>query len=264
MLRRALTGHPQEQAKYALAAALSALLTFSSAQLQAAQPMKQANAHPRTTSPVSSRGLSARRMIGMPVLDRSGAMTGKLEDLVVRMQTGEVRYVVVSREANGASDLYLAPAGKLRLGQGGTTLEGEWEPVEAGGMMLLGGGDSQDRESAVREALERFPQSPPVPASVRWSMRCISAILDAAVDDQRGERLGTVSEVIVDVPAARIRFAIVDFGENGETALRPIGLPLHAFALPRTRSQKPVPQDRLSIAITEASSNKPQLLGDLR
>lgn len=193
----------------------------------------------------ANRGVPARRLIGMPVLDRARQLLGRLDDLVVNMRSGEVRYAVISRQGDGGGDpKYLISAESLRGGAETLTADlgtPEFDPR----FIALAQNASGRLDDAVQDALDLMPGVRPEPASARWSLRSASSLLGAIVDAQDGTRIGTLQELIVDVHPARVRFAVVAFGEAGSHA-RPIGLPLSAF--------RPVPADRerLAIAINPA------------
>lgn len=230
-----------------LVVALAAALSFAAA--QAATSARPAS--PKSAAQAAgARGLPARTLIGMPVLDRTGQPLGRLDDLVVRMRTGEVRYAVVSRQADWGEPLkYLVAAGSLR--SRAQTLAADLDAPEFDARFIpLTQNDSGRIEDAVHDALERMPGARPEPGSLRWSLRCASSLLDATVDTQDGTRIGTVQELIVDVDSATVRFAVVAFGEAGRHA-RPIGLPLSAFR-PAPPSASAPPRERLAIAIRAA------------
>lgn len=149
------------------------------------------------------RGLRASRMIGVGVLDERGRMLGTIEDLVVNMRTGEVRYALVAADRSVQSaKLRAVPVRQLRS----TDMNGFFTDVDPSrGVPLADAGYPADA----------YP---------------VSRLIGNAVEDTDGRPLGRIADLGVDMNREQVHYAAVSFAPHvGLGTERIFAVPLTAL-----------------------------------
>jgi sporulation protein YlmC with PRC-barrel domain len=158
------------------------------------------------------RGMRASRMLGRTVVDGAEHILGTIEDLVVDMNTGDVRYVVVASNGEPAgANLYALPVSRLHatddyaffteldralVSKAKRFSASEWPALE---------------DRAFWGEVNRLSGAPAVqPANAPYAMR-LTRLIGRAVADPQGRTVGRVADVVIDMSRQRVHYAALAF-----------------------------------------------------
>ena len=198
---------------------------------------------PLAATPAAYRALRASDLVGRVVRNQYGDTMGQVDDLIVQLGGGEVRYLVVA--ANGrlhavpAHGLQTSGAGELRIDVPSRNL-GEyaswttWPDVN---------------NVAYWSGLDRRAGYVPVQPGHGYDR--YSELRGKLVVDNRNVHLGRLEDLVINAGADRIHYAVVGLEQGAPGGARLVAVPLHGFALPREGA------NRLALAID--ANRLPQL-----
>lgn len=215
------------------------------AQQQQAAPARTGGATaaaPSTTPGAAStqatqgyRAVRASQLIGTEVHNRAGQHIGEITDLVVNMNTGDLRYAVMTFDPGilSAERLFAVPPDRLEY--------------SADGRRVL---YDVDRDQLERAAIERtrwtaafLADDKQVAALDRaWNLRQpargtvahrVSDLLGKDVENRSGEDVGEIEELVVDLGARKVHYAVLAFDPGWLTAEKRYVFALGDFRLPR-------------------------------
>lgn len=171
-------------------------------------------ADPRRGTAVDPAELRLSRLIGMPVDDMHGQRIGEVHDLIVDTHDGKVRYAVI--DAGGFLGL-----GEHRTAVSLRNLDAILEPDRV-------------RVDMTREQLQRYPGYPP-DREPDWNLGGFaqqvddavhadgkgggtmrrywkaSDLLEADLEDQRGNDIGDVEDLVIDASDGRVLYGAARF-----------------------------------------------------
>jgi sporulation protein YlmC with PRC-barrel domain len=205
--------------------AMSLLLSASSG--VAAEPA--ASGHDYATAyPLERLGLltKASDLIDMPVWDLAGHKLGKIEDFVLDWNSGRVYCVLIwPQHLYGPSDYYIAVPAKSFVSvdttRGGTDTTRAVINTNAKSLIglprfLRSGWDTTAVSNAVTEAYRQFGEP------LSWDEKAgpgavgrYSSLMGVDVNNRANVNIGSLSDLVFDLPTERIMFAMVSFyGED--------------------------------------------------
>ncbi len=210
----------------ALAATLSMNVASANAQDQTEQQRTRQERQAQREQRLG-RTLPANRVIGREVVARNGNKLGSVEDAIVDFETGRILFVVLDLGANGGNNKVAVPPTLLTVPpmRDENTVAQKQRPfsVEVGREALSGAPtiDPDQAESLASAAFldkvySHFNQ-PKWWAGAQGSsagefknVHRASRIDKFAVQDVANAKLGKIETVLLDVPAARVVFALLD------------------------------------------------------
>ena len=181
----------------------------------------------------AKRGDATLRMstlIGMDVRNRAGDKLGEVKDAIVNTTTGEVQYIVLSSGGVlGIGDrLFAMPLSQARPDdKGRLVVDVDKKRLESAPSFESGRWPDWNDKS-YRERIDRQYASTAADANARY--RRASDVVKAKVRDVRGGDIGHVKDMVVDIPASRIDYVIVEFDRAWTPDDKPVALPMSAFA----------------------------------
>lgn len=182
--------------------------------------------------------LRASDLIGRPVRNARGDYLGDIGDLVLDMSTGDVRYAVIStaRAPNSGGRLYAVPMRSfvsrvnddmtLAVTPAELTRYRSWPRDRWPGMHDMAFWSDIDRV---------YGYSTVHPGSYydRWSQ-----LAGKDVRDARGYHVGWLRDLVVNVNAQKVHYAVVSFEPGVAAADRLYAVPLYAFMPPRDSANR--------------------------
>ncbi len=161
----------------------------------------------------------ASDLIGTGVWDRAGHKLGKIEDFVVDWNSGRIYCALVwPQNLYGSSNYFVAVPAKCFLGA-----DGDRAVVDTNLATMIGsprfvhsGWDAAGVSKSLADAYRRFGQP------VFWDEKAglpgvgkYGSLLGAEVNNRANVNIGDLADLVIDLPAERIVFAVISFyGED--------------------------------------------------
>lgn len=224
-----------------LAAALALPVAAQTGTPRTDAPAAQATTTTPAATPADStatqgyRALRASELIGTGVYNGAGEQIGELSDLVVNMNTGDLRYAVMTFDPGilSAERLFAVPPDRLRFSADGRRVVYD-----------------VDKTQLERASMARTRWTAPflvdderVAALDRaWSLRQpgagttahrVSELLGKDVEARNGDDVGEIEELVVDLNARKVHYAVLAFDPGWLTAETRYVFALSDFQLPR-------------------------------
>jgi len=186
------------------------------------------------------RVFRATQLIGKEVKSTNDVDVGKINDLVVNMDTGDVRYAVLSLSGDvgiGESRLYAIPVKALKMGATRDDLvmdvdASKWKeqkPFTASNWPDL-------RNSGYWSEIDRVSGLPAVqPAETYVAFRA-SELIGKDVRDVEGKNLGNIRDLVIDMNKQKVHYAVLEFEPGHAQFDRLFQFPISSFAFPEARS----------------------------
>lgn len=238
-------------ARAALVPAVALGLSISvQAQSSTANSSKQSSASATPGQPsqnTSYRGLRASEVIGKSVRNSQDKDVGKIEDLIVDMNSGQVRYAVLSFDPGilSAEKLFAVPTTELRMAKDrddlvydvsrdklerATVDRSEWKQLS-----------DEDRVARVDKAwgLAR-------PGSGAHAKRA-SDLLGKDVNSPSGEKIGEIEELVVNMAQQKVHYAVMQFDPGWTSPEQRYVFPLRSFTAARDKDELVLDVDKSRI-----------------
>ena len=182
----------------------------------------------------------ASELIGKEVRSKENVDVGKITDLVLNMDTGAVRYAVLSLRGEvgpGESRLYAISVKSLapdaRHGDLVLAIDArKWRERSA----FPGGKWPDLRDSGYWSEIDRVSGIPAVQPSDSYFAYRASELIGKDVQNYDGHKLGTVRDLVIDLNRQAVRYVALEF-EPGTTATGKLySFPVRSFAFPEGKS----------------------------
>jgi sporulation protein YlmC with PRC-barrel domain len=239
----------------AVAAALVLPISVFAQETQTQQQRDQQRAEQRTDERRTDTVIRADRLIGQSVRDRQDDRVGRIDDLAVNLSEGKISYVVINRGGVwgiGGDDVAMQwqqiqpqpDRGIVRLDASRQDLE-RAQPIDrdrawpADVTGTTGTARDERREAERREA-------EPTVGTERTATHNIvgmSRIIGMDVENQQGERLGQIDDVVISRDG-KISYAVVSHGGF-------LGIGGEHVAIPWDRMNVDAQRERLTLDVTE-------------
>jgi sporulation protein YlmC with PRC-barrel domain len=185
----------------------------------------------------------ASTMPGVSVKDHAGHKVGKLQDVVLDLNSGHVFCALVTANKGGS---IAAVPGKSFFATSAREAVLDAREVNLPGAPLVGGPDLPALVNSLKNSYDYFNQKvfwggAVAPAGL-WKS---SELLGMSVRNPANESLGQVVDVMIDLPTARVTFVVVSFA-GGESDLYVV--PPGAFQSTGGRSSLVLNADRTKVA----------------
>ncbi len=192
------------------------------------EPVAASASLPTPATMHNYRAVRASDLIGRAVRNQNGEYLGRLEDLVVQMGDGAVRYAVVNA---GSADqrLYVLPVHAMRNGTGSEVVIDLAKPRLADHRSFTRWPAMQD--IAYWSQLDRVSSFAPVQPGHGYDR--LSDLRGKLVVGASGEHLGRIEDFVINTSTDVLHYAIVGLEPGRAGGGRLVAVPIHAFAYPR-------------------------------
>lgn len=174
----------------------------------------------------------ASRLIGMFVHNPANEKMGQIKDLIVDLERGRVHYAVLEFEGAvfAGKKLFVYPLSAFKPSSGGEQLV---LAVEKGKLAAAPGfaPDHWPNWHARSQEIDRYFGIAPSAAGAQRRLVRASASLGSDVRDPQGKDVGDLTELVVDMNSAAVRYAVVAFDKPWSLEERLVALPLKAFSV---------------------------------
>lgn len=219
------------------------------------------------TQPATMHAVRASKFIGMKVKGGQGKDVGEIKDLIVNVNTGDVRYALLEFDPGffKSEKLFAVPLKELSMDSEKDTLR---YADTSRKQMEKAGVDKADWKKAVdnRRYVEGLDQNygfKPVAGTSR-SFRA-SELIGKDVNSRAGKDIGDVKELVIDLGAAKISYAVLAFDPSWTTGEKLYAFPLTAFKLEKDKDDLMLDVDKAMLASMKAfDANKWSNLNDLK
>jgi sporulation protein YlmC with PRC-barrel domain len=257
----------------AIAVPMLAICLVGGAASQTTAPARKdavptASAMGAKAQPTAMHSLRATELIGMKVNGALGKNVGQIKDLVVNVETGDVRYALLEFDPGffKSEKLFGVPLKQLTTVANGKTLH--YADTSRQKMMEASGVDKKGWETALEnrryvEGLDKSYGFKP-PQGTSRSFRA-SELIGKDVDSRAGQDIGEIKELVIDLANAQVSYAVLAFDPSWTAKEK-----LYAFRLTDLKLQKDnehlmLDIDRAMLAsMKEFDANRWASLNDLK
>ncbi len=241
--------------RLALLPALAASVSLSAA-AQTAAPGKTANpgASANSATPGTAyRALRASALIGKEVRNPQGTNIGKINDLIVDMTTGDVRYAMLEFDPGifQGERLFAVPTSELRMA------------ADRDGLVYNMTRDKLERSAVNRADWNRTWSDPSYLANLdkTWGVvqpsrgaraHRVSDLLGKDVNNRQGSKIGEIEELMIDMAARKVHYALLEFDPSWAAPEKFYAFPLRAFNLAAGRDDLVLDVDKSKIQAMKA------------
>jgi len=171
------------------------------------------------------------KMIGSRILGSDDRKIGELKDLIVDLTTAKVRYALLEFDPGffRADKLFAVPIMALGLKSDGKTLtyrELSHEQLMHAAVDKKDWTITVDNSRYVSALDEDWGFKPP--AGTDYSIRA-SKVIGRDVDSRSGKGIGKVKDLVVDMRAGEVRYAVLSFDPSWFSRAKLFAFPLTAF-----------------------------------
>lgn len=198
--------------------------------LAATSGQGQAGASSSAMQKQAYRGLRATQLIGKEVKSSQGKNLGQLEDLIVDMDTGRVRYSILRFDPGilSGEKLIAVPVSELRLSNDRDELVYDMTRAR----LEKAGVDKKNWPGALRDR-EYLSGLDRVYGIVQPSTnrRAFSAadLLGKDVNNRQGKDIGQIRDLVINMSAQSVHFAVLAFDPSWTAPEKLYAFPLRAF-----------------------------------
>lgn len=207
-----------------------------------------------TPAAVPYRGVRASEMIGMSVRNDKGNNIGQIDDMIVDMNTGEVRYAVLRFDPGilSGEKLYAVPTRQLRIAP------------DRNDVVLGISEDRLERASIDRSAwndkvvaapgfIDKFDRAWGVAQPTRAARaHRMSDLIGKDVNSRAGEKIGEIEELIVNMATGQVHYAVLEFDPGWASAEKDYAVPLRMFDLSANRDELVLDVDKADVRAMKA------------
>lgn len=219
------------------------------------------------SQPATMQAMRASKLIGMKVNGAQGKDVGEIKDLIVNVNTGDVRYALLEFDPGffKSEKLFAIPVKELKK-------DGDKDALHYADTsrqkMERAGVDKADWKKAVDnrryvEGLDKNYGYKPVAGTSR-SFRA-SELIGKDVNSRAGKDIGDIKELVVDLNSSKISYAVLGFDPSWTAGEKLYAFPLTAFKMNKDKDDLMLDVDQSMIASMKAfDANKWSSLNDLR
>jgi sporulation protein YlmC with PRC-barrel domain len=190
------------------------------------RPPANHDANTAAASVTTSRATGVRlsKLIGTNVHDAQGHAVGEIKDVVFDANTGRIHYAVLAAGGVlGVGDkMFALPLSKLhRAAKGKLVVDVTREQLSASPRF----DHAPDwNDNAYRATVDRAYGLPSAQRNARF--RRASDVMNVNVRDNHGADVGSVKEIVVDLPAKRVDYIVVAFDRAWNTNDKLVAIPI--------------------------------------
>ena len=187
-----------------------------------------ANAGAAPVSTARASGVRLSKLIGTKVQDAQGQAVGEIKDVVFDANTGRVHYAVLaSGGVLGVGDkMFALPLAKLHRDAQDKLVVDVTRKQLAASPRFDRAPDWND--NAYRATVDRAYGLPSAQRNAHF--RRASDVMNVKVRDKHGADVGSVKEIVVDLPAKRVDYVVVAFDRAWSTNDKLVAIPIGQLA----------------------------------
>ena len=223
----------RHRAAACLTLVLMLLVPAAGTQAAGAAANGSAPAQASTSQASTFKPFKASTFIGHRVLALHGDGVGRIDDLVIDLESGKVEYVAVQLDAEAdAARRFMLPLRAFMISAGG-------DPILQWGRHSLGRANSftvdnwprLDNPAYWANLADNIPLLPGLPAQPKRYVRA-SQMIEQEVRSPQGYELGKLDDVVLDLHRGIAVYALLEFDAGPRTDNEFFPYPLSAFSVP--------------------------------
>lgn len=184
-------------------------------------------------APASYHAVRASEIIGHKVMGTENKNVGDIRDLIVNVNTGEVRYALLEFDPGffKAEKLFAVPLRELVLSADGKTLaykNTSRAQIEKAGVDKAEWKKAIDNRNYLAGIDKSFGFQPP--SGTARSFRA-SELIGKDVNSRAGKDIGDIKELVIDMRASKVDYAVLAFDPSWTTAEKMYAFPLSSFVM---------------------------------
>lgn len=186
------------------------------------------------TAPAAYHAVRASELIGKNVEGTGKKKVGEIKDVIVNMTTGDVRYALLEFDPGffKADKLFAVPLSALKfVGTDRKTLQYEdmsREKLEKASVDKADWQKAVDNRAFVDRVDQNYGYKPP--GGTARSFRA-SKLIGMDVNSRAGKDIGDIKELVIDVSAAKVHYAVLAFDPSWVSREKLYAFPLTAFRM---------------------------------
>jgi sporulation protein YlmC with PRC-barrel domain len=203
-----------------------------------------------TTRAANPHALRANQLIGMDVHNSRGERLGDIEDVVIDLQSGQVRYAILSYGGfMGMGDKWFAyPTSAFRMNERTNQLMLN-VPRER---LNAAEGFDKDKWPATTDRSfwdqieQAFSSDRRTPAQRQGNVQLVRAseLMGKDVRDQRGQEVGEINDAVIDLVGQRVHYVVLELDRGWFQSDRMMPLPVSAISRAAGREELVLNRDR--------------------
>ncbi|MBA3595891.1 MAG: PRC-barrel domain-containing protein [Methylibium sp.] len=179
------------------------------------------------------RGVRASEMIGMSVRNPKGDNIGEIGDMIVNMNTGDVRYAILKFDPGilQGEELYAVPTTELRIAadRDDVVYNMSEAKLERGKIDRAGWDDGIWNDPDYLAKLDTV-QGIKQPTRGARAHRA-SDLIGKDVNSKSGEKIGEIEELIINMATQKVHYAVLEFDPSWVSPDQNYAFPLTSFKL---------------------------------
>lgn len=206
----------------------------------------------------SYRAMRTSKMIGMQVRNAEGKNLGKISDLIVNMNTGDVRYAMLEFDAGifTAEQLFAVPTTQLRMAADRDDLVYNMtrDKLERASIDRRVWGNRQPIDSAYLSTLDKV-WGVVQPAQGALAHRA-SDLIGKDVNSRSGEDIGDIKDLVINMATQKVHYAVLAFDPSWTSPERLYAFPLRSFNLTADRDKVVLDIDKARLQSMKAFTDR--------
>ncbi len=201
-------------------------------------PVASASVAPATVSP-ASHAIRASKVIGMEVLGGAGKTVGKIKDLIINVNTADVRYAVLEFDPGflKSDQVFAVPLSALTYVADEKPLrykEVTRAQLEKAAVNKADWQKALDNSRYVSAMDQNYGYKPPTGEA--RSIRA-SKLIGKSVGDRAGKGIGEIQDLVLDMAANKVDYAVLAFDPSWLSREKLFAFPLTAFTTARDKEK---------------------------
>lgn len=197
-----------------------------------------------------TRDLRASELIGMSVRNPKGNNIGQIDDLVVDLHSGEVRYAMLRFDPGimSAEKLFAVPTTELRMAQDRDDLVYDMSEKRLEQASV----DRKDWNARWLRDGDRMAKLNKVwgikQPSENAAAHRASDLIGKDVNDRKGDKIGEIEELVVDMAHQKVHYAVMAFDPSWTSPEKNYAIPLKSFRLAKDKDELTLDIDKSKLA----------------
>lgn len=183
------------------------------------------------------RGLRASQVIGMSVRNSQGNNIGQIDDMIVDMNTGQVRYAMLSFDPGilSGEKLFAVPVDQLRMApdRDDVVYDVSREKLEQATVDRSEWNSMTDEQRIARVDKAWGLARPGEGARAHRA----SDLIGKEVNSRSGEQIGEIEDLVINMAQQEVHYAVMEFDAGWASPERRYVFPLRSFDLGRDRDE---------------------------
>ena len=239
--------------RLALLPALAAGVSLSAPAQTATTDKTTAATATSATANNAYRGLRASQVIGMSVRNAKGENLGQISDMIVDMNSGDVRYAILQFDPGifQGERLFAVPTTQLRMAadRDDMVYNVDKDRLERAAMKRSDW-DRAWRDPAYLSNLDRiWGIAQPTRAA---SAHRVSDLIGKDVNNRQGSKIGEIEELVINMATQKVHYALLEFHPSWAAPEKFYAFPLRAFNLTADRDELTLDVDKSKIQAMKA------------